>query len=394
MTKRLYYADSHLRSFEATVRRCDAVGDQIQVVLDQTAFYPTSGGQPFDTGRLGSAAVTEVVDREDGEIAHVVSGPFEPGQQVRGEIDWPRRFDHMQQHTGQHVLSAVFVRLCEVETVSFHLGSEVSTIDLAREVTPAEIDRAELEANRVVWDDRPVRVRMATEEDAGRLPLRKQPDRTGEIRIVEILDLDLSACGGTHVSRTGAIGAVSVASWERVRQGTRISFVCGERALGSHRRFRDVVAALCRALSVTPSEVVPHVERVLKAGHDAARASKEYRAELAGYRAASWREAAEPTGPIRLVVRHEPDADSFMLRQLAQAVVAEPGMVAALVGGGDPLPVVVARSPDVSIDAGAIVRSATAALGGRGGGRPELAQGGIAAEPSAVVTFLRQALGP
>ncbi|MBW8862942.1 MAG: alanyl-tRNA editing protein, partial [Acidobacteria bacterium] len=201
MTDRLYYADPYLRDFDATIHRVESRDGRTVVTLDRTAFYPTSGGQPFDTGTLGPFRVVEVVDEDDGTVAHVVEprtenpepqNPepenenaerrtpyFEPGLQLHGAIDWPRRFDHMQQHTGQHVLSAAFERLFHIRTVSFHLGADVSTIDLAREASVAEIAAAEDDANQVVWEDRPVSIRYATAEEAAQLPLRKEPKRSG-----------------------------------------------------------------------------------------------------------------------------------------------------------------------------------------------------------------------
>src|SRR5262245_11171471 len=190
MTDRLYYTDSYLTAFDAVVRSSNLVGDRSHVVLDRTAFYPSSGGQPFDMGRLGGQTIVDVVDNDAGDVVHVLDGPLEPGASVHGDVDWPRRLDHMQQHTGQHLLSAAFDRLAGVRTVSFHLGSDASTIDLAREVSVAEIDRAESEANLVVWDDRPVSVRFVTEEQAAELPLRKEPARGGTLRLVEIPDFD------------------------------------------------------------------------------------------------------------------------------------------------------------------------------------------------------------
>src|SRR5262245_3563318 len=263
MTTRLYYDDAMARTFEATVTGCEPAGggSRFAVTLDRTAFYPTSGGQPFDTGRLGSQAVIEVLD-EDDTIQHLVDGPLDIGARVRGEIDWSRRFDHMQQHTGQHILSAAFDRRFGVRTVSFHLGADAATIDLAREVTPAEIARAEADANQVVWENQPVTIRFVTEEEAAALPLRKEPVRTGRLRLVEIDGVDLSACGGTHVPDTGRIGQIAVAGWERFKGATRLTFLCGGRALRSHGRLRDLVVGATRTLSVGAAELPAAIERM------------------------------------------------------------------------------------------------------------------------------------
>ena len=262
MTSRIYYTEAYRTLFEATVTACDTVDGRYHVTLDRTAFYPTSGGQPFDTGTLGGAAVTDVIDREDGEIAHVVAAPLATGAVVSGAIDWARRFEHMQQHTGQHVLSAAFDRLFQARTESFHMGAAAATIDLAREVTPRQIAEAESEANRVVWEDRPVAIRFASPEEAAAMPLRKEPARTGPLRLVDVEGFDLSACGGTHVARTGGVGIIAVGGWEKFRQGTRVEFLCGGRALARFRLWRDSLAATQKFLSVAPDEIAAAVERM------------------------------------------------------------------------------------------------------------------------------------
>ncbi len=272
MTDRLYYQDPYLKEFDAVVQRTENRDDRIVVTLDRSAFYPSSGGQPFDTGSLGPYAVIDVVDDDDGSVAHVLdaqslspgasAAALEPGAALRGSIDWPRRFDHMQQHTGQHVLSAAFDQLFGIRTVSFHMGAVASTIDLAREATAAEIAAAETEANRIVWEDRPVSIRYASAEEAARMPLRKESVRSGTLRLVDVEGFDLSACGGTHVSRTGGIGVIAVGSWERFKGGQRLEFLCGGRALTRWRILRDAVAASVRQLSVQPEELASAIERL------------------------------------------------------------------------------------------------------------------------------------
>jgi alanyl-tRNA synthetase len=232
LTHRLYYTDSYLSRFDATVIEITSTAGRTGVVLDRSAFYPTSGGQPHDTGTLGEARVVDVFDRDDGAIVHVIEGPV-PSGAVSGTVQWDRRFEHMQQHTGQHVLSAAFQRACGVRTVSFHLGAETATIDLAREVTAGEIASAETAANEAIWKDLPVTIRFADAADAAVLPLRKETARTGSLRIVEVEEFDVSACGGTHVARAGEIGLVAVSGWERFKGGSRLEFRCGVRALRS-----------------------------------------------------------------------------------------------------------------------------------------------------------------
>jgi len=394
MTHRLYYTDPYRRAFDATVTAVRAGGGRTLVALDRTAFYPTSGGQPFDTGTLGRARVVDVVDEDDGTIAHVVegAGPLTPGETVHGEIDWARRFDHMQQHTGQHVLSAAIVRLFDARTVSFHLGADASTIDVARELNPRELAAAEDEANRVVWEDRPVAIRFADAAEAAKLPLRKEPARGGTLRLIDVEDFDLSACGGTHVARTGGIGVIAVAGWERFKGGQRIEFVCGGRALGRFRSMRDVLGASIRLLSVLPAELPPAIERLRGELKDQKRAMAAVQTELARYRAEELAAMAESTPHGRLLLRAL-DADANGLKTLASAVASRPGFVVVLVSTSRPALVVAARSADVSASVQQIVAALTSKFGGRGGGRPELAQGGgLDGDAQAILAAARDAL--
>jgi alanyl-tRNA synthetase len=375
VTERLYYTDSHLTDFEAHVLQVVALDDgRRAAVLDRTAFYPTSGGQPFDTGALNETRVSEVIDSDDGTIFHVVEGSIETGP-VRGRIDWDRRFDHMQQHTGQHVLSAALDRLLKARTVSFHLGSSMSTIDLARETSAGDIDRAEFEANRIVWEDRPVSIRFADADEAAKLPLRKEPVRDGPLRLVEVRDFDLSACGGTHVTRTGAIGSILVAGWERFRGGTRIEFACGARALRSHRQLRDTVASSIRLTSSSPAELPSAIERLQNDAKDQKRQMKDLHARLASFDADALAARAESLGAARVVFASIEGADAAGLKSIAAAIVQQPGQAAVLLSVPPPSAVVVARSHDLAIDAASILKQLIATHGGKGGGRPELAQG-------------------
>jgi alanyl-tRNA synthetase len=319
MTERLYYDDPALREFDATIRRSEPRGDGVGVWLDRTAFYPTSGGQPFDVGTLGTDAVVGVEEDESGDIVHLLHAravPPAPGSAAHGVIDWARRFDHMQQHTGQHVLSAVLEHFFKARTVSFHLGAATSTIDLDRELTAAQIARGELEANRVVWGDSPVTIRYASEEEARALPLRKEPARAGVLRLIEIGDVDLSACGGTHVARTGAIGQIALASWERFKGGQRLEFVCGGRALARQAQLRDTTAAAVRLLSVLPTELPSGIERLQGDARDLRRALAAAQTELAGYEAIAMADAAEPIGDVRVLLRIV-DGDANRLKSLA-----------------------------------------------------------------------------
>lgn len=376
MPERLYYAQPSLLEFDAVVRAVDCVGDRPAVVLDTTAFYPTSGGQPFDTGSLGDASVVEVLESEAGEVLHVLDRELRLGQTVHGKVDAARRLDHMQQHTGQHVLSAAFDRLHRARTVGFHLGAVVSTVDLDIDLSPQAISAAEADANRVVWENRPVLIRFVSEAEAAALPLRKEPDRGGTLRVIEVEDYDLSACGGTHVAATGAIGLIAVLSAERLRGGTRLEFVCGGRALRFFHAFHDAVAGCIRHVSVAPDALPGAVERLQNESRDQRKTIRDLQERLAGYEAIALAARAETAGGGRQVVEAVDGRDQSGLKAMASAICASPGFQVALVSTATPHLVVVARSADRSVDCGKVLRGLTATFGGRGGGRPELAQGG------------------
>jgi alanyl-tRNA synthetase len=390
---RIYYTDP--ASLEFTSRITDVVpsGDRWHVLLDDTAFYPTTGGQPNDTGKLGFANVVDVFEDDDGRVVHVVDRELEAGQTVHGVVDGPRRMDHRQQHSGQHVLSAAFLRLHGVRTLSFHLGAGVSTIDLAREVAPAEIEAAENEANRIVWEDRPVTIRFVSAEEAAALPLRKEPVRSGELRLIDIADFDLSACGGTHVNRTGEIGLIAVKGWERFKGGSRLEFVCGGRALTALRDFRDATTASTRLLSVLPEELPATIEKLQGESRDLRREIRSLTTRLAGYEAIELGARAERIGALGVVSYVARGHDAASLKVLASSIVAEPGRVAVLFTAERPAQVVVARSSDASVDAAKILRALTMRFGGKGGGRPDLAQGGgLDGGPDELIAAVRDAV--
>ena len=377
MTNRLYYTEPYRTDFDATVVAVDTVEGRTHVTLDQTAFYPTSGGQPFDTGTLGGAAVNEVIDREDGTIAHVTSGSLKAGEVVQGSIDWPRRFDHMQQHTGQHLLSAAFDRLFGVRTESFHLGTISATIDLAREVSAAEVAKAEDEANRIVWEDRPVAIRFASAEEAATMPLRKESVRTGPLRLIDIDDFDLSACGGTHVSRTGGIGVIAIGESEKFRGGSRVEFLCGGRALNRFRLWRDSLAATQKFLSVAPEEMAAAVERMQGESKSQQRTIREFQEKLAIHEAHALMKNAVPTGSHVVLVEALDGWDAQGLKAVAvAAAAAQPNAVVVLFTMTTPALVVIARGSSATVDAGALLKGLVAKFGGKGGGKPDLAQGG------------------
>lgn len=374
MTERLYYQDSFLKTFEARVVRLDAKG----VVLDRTAFYPTGGGQPSDTGRLNGVPVGEVLENESGEIVHVLDGgpPAEIGQAVRGEIDWERRANHMQQHSGQHLLSAAFVRLFNFPTVSFHLGVGISTIDLATASLSAEQARqAERLCNEIILEDRPVRVFFASAEEAKTLPLRKDVDREGELRLVEIAGLDLTACGGTHVTRTGQIGAVLLRKIEKSRYGMRVEFVCGLRAARVAGTDYATLNEAANLLSAHPEQVPALVRKQVEELKAAEKERQKLLLTLAGYEAREMYAATPDKNGIRQLVRTFDTADPGYVRSLATQFAAQPNARAVFLVKQPPT-LVLAQSRGLGADLGGLVKKLAAEYGLRGGGSRDAAQAG------------------
>ena len=374
MTERLYYQDAYLAAFQATV--LERADDGRRLYLDRTAFYPTSGGQPHDTGRLGGVTVVDVVD-EGERIAHLLAAAV-PAGPVRGEVDWARRFDHMQQHTGQHLLSAVLEDLYGFHTVSVRFGQDASTLDLdTPAITPEQVAAAETRANLVATENRPVSI--GYEDAAAAAGLRKSSDRTGPLRIVTILELDRSACGGTHVRATGEIGAILIRKVERVRKAVRLEFLCGTRAVRRARADQELLTRLAAQYSAAQDELPALVEAQRAEVKEAVAGRREAEAQLDRYRAAELYAGAAPdaAGLRRIVVREERGTDR--LRGLAQAVAALPKAVFVGVAASPP-GLLVAASEDSGRDAGAMLRSALAPAGGRGGGTPRLAQGTVGAD--------------
>ena len=390
-SERLYYTDAYLVEFDALVSDVSRHDDRWRVTLDRTAFYPSSGGQPFDTGTLAGATVLDVVDQEDGTIGHFVDREIEWQSRVQGRINWDRRFDHMQQHTGQHLLSAAFERELGARTISFHLGSSSATIDLDKELSADQLSMVEGVANRVVWEDRDVRVRFVSAQEAVDLPLRKDPSRTGELRIVEIEDYDLSACGGTHVRRSGAIGMIAIAGAERFKGGLRVEFVCGGRALRAYRGLNDAISRSVRLLSVLPEELPPAIEKLQAASRQQQKSEDELRDRLAVYEAEGLASKGQTAGAVTLVAEALQGWDAGGLKKLASTIAGKPGMVAVLVGVEAPSPIVVARSQDVTVDPGVILKKLIERFGGKGGGKGTMAQGGgLSGDPNEMVRAARE----
>jgi alanyl-tRNA synthetase len=376
MTIHLYYDDAYRTEFDAQiVRYIEGEKGTAGVILDRTCFYPTSGGQPCDHGTLDGQAILDVGE-EQGDIIHWLATRLQ-GPSVHGRIDWPRRFDHMQQHTGQHILSQAFEQLLDADTTSFHLGAEVCTIDIGRPtLEAAEVEQVEDRANEIVFADRPVLTRIVAPEGIPSLGLRKAPAVQTDIRIVEVEGFDRSPCGGTHCARTGQVGPIAIRRWEHRGQETRIEFVCGWRAIRDYRWKTATVNGLALAFSVKDREMAAAVQRVMQEAADSRRELQRLREELLAGEAARLLAAAPLWHDIRIVRQAFAERDMPEVRKLASLLAAEPRTVALLGISGQQARLIFARSADVKQDAAALLKRTCQAYGGNGGGQPHLAQGG------------------
>jgi len=394
-TERLYYNDSHLIEFEARVLDIsERVSGWTAVTLDRTAFYPTGGGQPSDTGTLNGLRVVECIDDEDNGVLHVIQGrPPEVGATVNGRIDWLRRLDHIQQHTGQHILSQAFVSLFNAPTRGFRVLADYCEIDVELANPSQEvIERAVELANNVIWENREIRITSVDASQAAELPLRKESTRAGELRLIEIDGFDLTPCGGTHAYRTGEVGMIAVRSWERAKGMTRMEFVAGMRALADYRRANSTarsVASLFSGARDDAAELAKHSLEENKELHRRVRALEEVAAHAEAeelLRASGIADKVAIPAPgdgsfaassSHIITRVFSDRDAESLKQLAHALIAHPNVVALLASTDhDTARLVFARSSDATGDMNALMKDACVLLEGRGGGKPDFAQGG------------------
>jgi len=385
MTDRLYYSNSFLYDFDAEVRSVVET-PRPAVVLDRTAFYPTSGGQIHDTGWLVSAdtkhRVTEVADTEDGHIVHYLEAPLkdvQPGTRVRGEIDPARRRDHMQQHSAQHVLSAAFVRLFNMPTVSFHMADDYCSIDLdTPSLAKDQIESAERLSNQIILENRPVDIRFVPRDEAEKLGLRKLPP-TGrdQLRLIDIRDFDLTACGGTHVSNTGQIGSILLRKTEKARHGYRLEFVAGERAVLTARRDFSTLTETAALFSAHLYDVPQQARKSLDEIKTLRKQCEQSLEDLAAAQAATLLTETPETNGRKLIVRAFTGRDLNFLKLLAQKLTRQSPAAIALLATESPQPALVfAQSAGQPFDMGALLKQTLAQLGGRGGGSKDLAQGG------------------
>ena len=382
MTECIYYSDSTLRAFSARVVGRLEIGNRPAVILDRTAFYPEGGGQPADRGQINQAQVIDVQAQDDAahSVVHILSEPVTEDE-VTCAIDWTRRFDLMQQHTGQHILSQAFVRVLDAQTVAFHLNDDPNegtvTIDLDRAgLRPADVDAVEDLANRIVFENRPVTARFVSREELASIPLRKPPTVDATIRIVEITDFDWSACGGTHVARTGEVGQIKIVKLERRGDETRVEFRCGQRAFVDYRRKNDMLGRVAAGLSIGFWELDQATARLVAENKALFKQLEEARDRLLEFEAGKLAANLKEQGDYAVALHVQRDRDMNALRKLAKQVILRPRTVALLGSGGEKPALVFARSSDLVFDMSKLVRDAAARIGGRGGGSPDFAQAG------------------
>jgi alanyl-tRNA synthetase len=380
MTVRKYYDDSYTRRFDARVVETGSREAGPSAVLDQTFFYPSSGGQPHDTGTLGPARVTSVTIREeDGAVVHQLDAPLPQGP-VAGSLDWERRFDHMQQHTGQHILSQAFLRTANAPTIGFHLGQETVSIDLeASKLDQATVAGAETLANEIVAKNLAVRAWFPEDDELARLALRKTPDVRGRLRVVGIGEFDYSACGGTHVAATGEIGLIAVHKSERLTRGTRIEFLCGGRARADYATKHALIRELSASLTCAPGELLTSVSRLSAALVDARRELSAHRERELDAEAGQRRATAERVGELRVVTAAWEDRPMDEVKGLALRMTTLPGVIALLGVAGARTQLLFAKSEGAPVELKPVFDRTLATLGGGKGGGTRILQGAAGA---------------
>ncbi|HNU79969.1 MAG TPA: DHHA1 domain-containing protein [Bacillota bacterium] len=374
-TERLYNDDPYLTEFRAEVIETLTYGDKYGIVLDRTAFYPAGGGQPWDTGYLNDEKVTEVIEK-DGKLLHIVDNKL-LSTEVKGSVDWARRFDFMQQHTGQHILSACFEKLLNGSTDSFHMGKDIVSIEINIDsFSIDDAERIENMANDIIYSNLPVIARIVSGEELNSLPLRKMPKVTENIRIVEVKETDYSPCGGTHVRTTGEVGIIKIKNWEKCKGGIKFAFVCGNRALKDYGLYNTIIRALCEKLSARDSEIVEAVDKLL---FDLRNTEKQLSAstqELIRIEADNTIKECPVVSGIRLISRVLDNRSINDVKLLAQYLTKVPGTVALLACKNENAQVIFSRSEDVNMDMNALFKAVLPIIDGKGGGNSRTAQGG------------------
>ena len=380
MTGRLYYQDSYLKEFRARILKKVKIDNRPAVILDKTVFYPTSGGQPYDTGTIQDSLVLEVLEDNE-EITHILKDELKEdiGAIINGNIDWERRFDHMQQHSGQHILSGVLMKIWGTETVSFHLGEKVCTLDIVKDnLTPEEVSRVEDCASEIIFENRPIKCHFVEgNEKLKKLNLRKMPDREGKIRIIEVEDFDLSACGGTHCRASGEVGLIKVTRWEKRGEKIRLEFICGRRAWEDYFWKHELLKNISNRLTVKDSELGEVIEGILEERKEIRKELRDVKEKLQDYETLDLlREGAIKKGNVKVVNKVFEDKSVDEARRLANKIINLENCVLLFGLKGERANLLLARSESLNYDMNRLMKEACKFIDGRGGGVPNFAQGG------------------
>jgi alanyl-tRNA synthetase len=378
MNQKLYHKDPYRHTFTSPVLEHLEVDDQYAVLLKHTAFYPTSGGQPYDRGTLNGIPVLEVRETDEHQILHLLEAPLMENM-VEGRIDWDRRFDHMQQHTGQHLLSQACLTVCEADTISFHLGKESSTIDVTLpDITPGRIAEIEKLANQIIYENRPVHIHWLSEQELRKFPVRKMPTVKEPIRLVEIHEFDFSPCGGTHCANTGELGSIKVIKWENYKGGARLHFVCGWRALRDYQHKAALLKDLSDNLTAGEADLPQLLTKLQDDNKTLRREVTHVSRQLVHYEAQTLLGKCERRGEISLLTQIFDNRSQSDLKTLAAAVLDQTSQTVVLFGSRieSKAALVFSRTRDLSVNMNDLMKAACTAIGGRGGGSLHQAQGG------------------
>ncbi|BCB02150.1 alanyl-tRNA editing protein [Bacillus sp. KH172YL63] len=379
MTAKLYYQDSYMKTFQTSIKDQGEDESGWYVLLEETCFYPTGGGQPYDRGLLNDKRVIGV-EEVDGEIRHYIEDRFEDlSEVVEGRIDWERRFDHMQQHAGQHILSAAFEEALQYETISFHLGQDTLTIDLQiSDLTEEEAMKAERLANSVIQEAHPIETKWITEAELSDYPLRKQPSVTGPIRLVIIPDFDYNGCGGTHPRLTSEVGAIKILDWEKHKGHIRLQFICGDRVLGRLHRKHGLLKELTGRLQTPEETMLPTVERLLTKQKEQEKALEGLKDILLTYEAEGLIGEAVPQGDCMLIQAAYSERPIQELQKIAQHIVSkrEDVILTLVVHNDDKLQLVAAKGSAPGANLREVAQKVFPLINGKGGGKESFIQGG------------------
>ena len=384
MSKRLYYEEPYLQEFKGKILEKIKIDGKTALILDNTCFYPTSGGQPNDLGYIQSVPIVDVIEDNE-KIIHVLKegNEEECGDTVIGTIDWERRFDHMQQHSGQHILSAAFEKLWNADTVSFHLGDEVCTLDIMKDdITPEEVKRGEVLANNVVLENKPIKTYFVNKEEVNKLNLRKIPPQKGDIRIVEIKDFDICACCGTHCETTGEVGLIKILKWEKRGVKIRLDFICGKRSLKDYYWKNELIKNISNKLTIRDTELREAVERMLEERKETRKELREIKEKLQEYEAKRLiDESSIRDNGIKIINKVFKEKNFQEVRELVQKIINLDDNVVVLAGikskgEGEGVKILFACSRVLKYDMNRLIREAGKFIEGRGGGAPNFAQAG------------------